>query len=664
MSSAEFQFYKNKFLVFGVCLASLLALTEMPYWISLFVVLCFIGRLCIDKKWIKPFSTLTIASLGLILFTIVLIQYRSLFGQLESGILIVGLTGVSVLNYSKERDRKLVTLLSFILVIMKSMFAPEIYWLALSIVAFGLLWISMLKEFTAQTEMLFKLFIKAIPLTVLLYLVFPRIVLYQNQKYQQSFATTGFSEQLRPGQIAQIVQDDSLAFYVHFDSEDKNLPALAQDRLYWRGGVLTESHGLMWKSKPVLLNPVSSLDVNINPDVKYQMYFEPRRGNYLFTLDAPTRVLASDKQIQKNSENIFRIREWRSSQTVVYFESESEGVLTSSLKLDSNLTENYVNWEESPLTFKWLQDRRRQGLSEDQKMRALSELFKRSGLKYSFQPGFYSQSAFDELLFNRKVGFCEHFAAAYAALARELGLTARVVVGYQGGSYNSMGQFWKITQKEAHAWVEVLQNKIWTRVDPTSWIAPLRLQLSSSEYMQLNESQLSLSYNEYLKIKNQNFFLDGWLHVTSLVENMNYLWSTFVVDFDLNTQLDFLSKFFSLSQKGHTITKYAIYIFLSVFFIYWLRFIRRQKKIILNRPHYLLRQAATSLQIPIKDCMTGCEIIRELKLKFPEFNDFKIQLAYDSEVYLKHRSQNKNFEKSLKTELKKLSTQQSQPTTY
>ena len=173
MIPEQILFFKNIFLVLGVGLASVLALTEMPPWIALFVLICLVVRFCIEKKWIKPLATPIVVLLGLTLFAVVYIQYRSLFGQLESSILIVGLTALSILNYSKERDRKLVTLLSFILVILKSMFAPEVYWLLLSAVSFILLWISMLSDgFVTNKKMLAQLFIKAVPLTIILFLIF------------------------------------------------------------------------------------------------------------------------------------------------------------------------------------------------------------------------------------------------------------------------------------------------------------------------------------------------------------------------------------------------------------------------------------------------------------------------------------------------------------
>ncbi len=52
-------------------------------------------------------------------------------------------------------------------------------------------------------------------------------------------------------------------------------------------------------------------------------------------------------------------------------------------------------------------------------------------------------------------GHCEFFASALAMMLRSQGIPARLVIGYRGGDYNSFGQYYAVTQSNAHAWVEV-----------------------------------------------------------------------------------------------------------------------------------------------------------------------------------------------------------------
>ncbi len=71
-------------------------------------------------------------------------------------------------------------------------------------------------------------------------------------------------------------------------------------------------------------------------------------------------------------------------------------------------------------------------------------------------------------LFQQKEGYCEHFASAMAVMARSVGIPARVVTGYAGGSYNPFTGLWEVKESDAHAWVEVYFGAAgWVPFDPT-----------------------------------------------------------------------------------------------------------------------------------------------------------------------------------------------------
>jgi hypothetical protein len=81
----------------------------------------------------------------------------------------------------------------------------------------------------------------------------------------------------------------------------------------------------------------------------------------------------------------------------------------------------------------------------------------------------------DGLLFELQQGFCGHFASATSALLRASGLPARVVSGYQGGSWVqpvSGPGYLDLRQSDAHAWSEVwIEGVGWVAVDPSRWVA-------------------------------------------------------------------------------------------------------------------------------------------------------------------------------------------------
>jgi transglutaminase-like putative cysteine protease len=74
-----------------------------------------------------------------------------------------------------------------------------------------------------------------------------------------------------------------------------------------------------------------------------------------------------------------------------------------------------------------------------------------------------------EFLITTKRGYCQQFAAAFALLARHLGLPTRVSVGFLPGSTNvAEPDRFTIRGTEAHAWPEVFfEGYGWVRFEPT-----------------------------------------------------------------------------------------------------------------------------------------------------------------------------------------------------
>jgi transglutaminase-like putative cysteine protease len=65
-------------------------------------------------------------------------------------------------------------------------------------------------------------------------------------------------------------------------------------------------------------------------------------------------------------------------------------------------------------------------------------------------------------------GYCQYFAGAMALMLRYLGIPARVAVGFAGGTYDPKQHLWNISDREAHAWVEVwFRGYGWLPFDPT-----------------------------------------------------------------------------------------------------------------------------------------------------------------------------------------------------
>jgi transglutaminase-like putative cysteine protease len=123
---------------------------------------------------------------------------------------------------------------------------------------------------------------------------------------------------------------------------------------------------------------------------------------------------------------------------------------------------------------------------------AVLEMFRSQPFFYTLTPPILGQDSVDDFLFETKRGFCGHYASAFAALMRAAGIPARVVTGYQGGTYNRFADYWILRQSDGHAWNEVwIEGNGWLRVDPTSSIAPARVEHGLTDTVAAGQPTLS-----------------------------------------------------------------------------------------------------------------------------------------------------------------------------
>ena len=65
-------------------------------------------------------------------------------------------------------------------------------------------------------------------------------------------------------------------------------------------------------------------------------------------------------------------------------------------------------------------------------------------------------------------GYCEQFASTFAAMARSLGIPARIAVGFTWGEWDPTRQAYVVSGKHAHAWTEIHFAGVgWVIFDPT-----------------------------------------------------------------------------------------------------------------------------------------------------------------------------------------------------
>ncbi|WP_306589867.1 transglutaminase domain-containing protein [Geothrix sp. 21YS21S-4] len=90
------------------------------------------------------------------------------------------------------------------------------------------------------------------------------------------------------------------------------------------------------------------------------------------------------------------------------------------------------------------------------------------GFRYTLDnPSGGTERPLEDFLERTQAGHCEYFASAMALMMRTRGVPARVVNGYRLGPWIPEGGYFRVSQDQAHSWVEYWDQGRWRRADPT-----------------------------------------------------------------------------------------------------------------------------------------------------------------------------------------------------
>jgi transglutaminase-like putative cysteine protease len=152
---------------------------------------------------------------------------------------------------------------------------------------------------------------------------------------------------------------------------------------------------------------------------------------------------------------------------------------------------------------------------------------------YTLEPGTYGRDAVDEFWFDRRLGFCEHYAAAFVVMMRAMGVPARIVTGYQGTDPVPVDGYYIVRQSHAHAWAEYWrQGRGWVRADPTAAVAPERIRISRNLQPARGFVDQALT-NVYPALAEQ--MRRAW-------EALNNRWNQWVLNYSRSSQLGLLER--------------------------------------------------------------------------------------------------------------------------
>jgi len=125
--------------------------------------------------------------------------------------------------------------------------------------------------------------------------------------------------------------------------------------------------------------------------------------------------------------------------------------------------------EHNPKTYQEAQKIKELYKTPEKKASALVKFFQNQSLTYSLKPEALDiNNTTDSFLFDKRLGYCVHFASSFVTMARMLGIPSRIVTGYKADKANSLNNYLPVKEHDAHAWAELYINEHWVRYETTS----------------------------------------------------------------------------------------------------------------------------------------------------------------------------------------------------
>ena len=383
-----------------------------------------------------------------------------------------------------------------------------------------------------------------LPLMLLFFLVSPRFSPLWSIPLQAGHAKTGISDSMSPGDIAELSKSDELAFTATFKGK------LPQQRdLYWRGLVLQNFDGKTWTQFAEKLDADESkhklrIDKNTlrkkllkKGDAKeYEVIYEKTAQPWLFSLSPVVEikgeaVFGSDFRVMAKQDILTPMMIKLTSYPDALREVNlSETTRQSALQLPENT---------NPQSFALAKRLFAESSSKQDFIDKVMNRYRQQEYYYTLRPKpLGNTNTIDEFLINSKKGFCAHYAGSFVFMMRAAGIPARVVAGYQGGTWNEKGKFLSIRQYDAHAWTEVwLEKRGWVRFDPTGMVAPSRIEQNLEEAV--------AGEGSFLEGKLFSLSKYQWLNsLKNKLDSTQYAWRKFVLGYDNDTQSSFLKSIF------------------------------------------------------------------------------------------------------------------------
>jgi transglutaminase-like putative cysteine protease len=517
-------------LIASILLVSAPHAEHLPLWVSAVSLMLLTWRVyltasgnALPARWLLLIVTLAcVAGIAG--------SFHTLFGREVGVTLLILLAALKLLELRAVRDAVVLIYLACFIIITNFFYSqsiPTALYMLLTLLVIMSTWVQLHTgnlNLKPRLRIAATLLLQAIPLSLLIFVLFPRVQGPLWGLPQDAYATSGLSDTMSPGSLSKLSLSDAVAFRVTY--QDK-IPL--REQMYWRGPVLWDFDGRTWtRGHNATLQEPRLADTNT--PISYAVTLEPHNKRWLFALDMPGKIsipaeLAPDFQLLNKEPVNARLRYSATSQ-LNYRANLDEP--PQQIQRALALPKGY-----NPRAKQMAKEWRMQNKNDEAIVQTALGYFNRNGFEYTLEPLLLGINSVDDFLFETRKGFCEYYASSFVFLMRAAGIPARVVTGYQGGEFNDLGGYYILRQSDAHAWAEVwLAERGWVRFDPTAAIAPSRIQNRLSASLPDNAALPFFARTQSPLLLKLRFNLDA-------ITNQ---WNQWVLGYNTERQFAFLTR--------------------------------------------------------------------------------------------------------------------------
>ena len=464
----------------GIHIVALPLYPHMPFLVLLLTAVFTVWALLIINGWVSQPGRLVMFVLTLMVVVVLLQTFGTILGQQPGSAMLLLLSFLKLFEMKSIRDIAIVIFMGLFLVASKFFYSQSLL-IALHVFIVVVYLTSLLivlsdrlgtMHFNERMHKSVRMIIQALPLMLILFMLFPRIPgpLWGVPKDAHT-ATSGLSDEMSPGSINRLVGSGEVAFRVKFNDAPP-----VRSELYWRGLVLPNYDGKTWRleNAPFYAQPMLVVPDDEDSRYTYTVMLEPHNRRWLYALESMIEfdglfVVTREMQLLTRNKVMdvmsYGLRSDTRAENRGLFEPERR----KNLALPEGLNSRSIGFARKLYN--------ESGRDSRNYMTNVLQHFREEEFFYTLSPPLLGESAMDDFLFGTRRGFCEHYASAFVYLMRAVGIPSRVIVGYQGGAMHPFDDYMIVRQSDAHAWTEVwLEDEGWQRVDPTASVSPTRIE--------------------------------------------------------------------------------------------------------------------------------------------------------------------------------------------